>query len=93
VIPISGRQLASIDLHLGGVDGQCADFRGNMSRFSRMTGRLEAGLLHFSPLNMARAPSSGPRNALWRPLPGLRIRELADEVLLDGKFRPSSPLL
>ena len=74
-----------------GVVEQYAEFWGVNVHFRGLAGRLEPDSLHFSSLKAGRAPSRGPRNALWHPLHGPRIRELADRRPRDGKLGPSSP--
>jgi hypothetical protein len=73
------------------VGEQYAEFWGVKVHFRGLAGRLEPDSLHFLALKTGRAPSRAPRNALWHPLQGPRIRELADGRPRDGEFGPSSP--
>jgi hypothetical protein len=91
LITIIARQFPAIDLLNGGVVEQYAEFRGVNVHFWGLAGRLEPDSLLFSSLEAGRAPSSRPRNALWRPLRCFRIRELANGDPRDSKFRSQSP--
>jgi hypothetical protein len=91
VITISEHEFPVIDLLIGGVGEQYAEFWGVNLQFWRPAGRLEPDSLLFSSLEGGRAPSSRPRNALWHPLRCFRIRELADGYPRGSKLGPSSP--